>query len=208
MILMPVLVLSGCASFDNSVQTQQIVQESEFYANSIPYEETEVRLSPGDELEIRFFHTPELNTVQTIRPDGKIALQLIGEIKAQGMTPNQLKEELLKQYSEHLLQIDVTVIVQAFSNRVVYVGGQVVRPGTVPFTSHMTVLEALMLAGGVRSISATTSWLKYRKVKLIRNQDGKWIVVELDLERILKGEQSQPYYVQPLDIIYVPEATR
>ena len=200
-----ILFFSGCASYKNSVQSEQIVQESEFFAEPSPYEETEVRLSPGDELDIRFFYTPELNTVQTIRPDGKIALQLIGEVMAQGMTPNQLKEELLKKYSKHLLQIDVTVIVKSYSNRVVYVGGQVNRPGAVPFTPQMTVLEALMLAGGVRIIGATIR-SKYRTVMLIRNQDGKWIGVELDLEKVLKGEQSQPYYLRPLDIVYVTES--
>jgi protein involved in polysaccharide export with SLBB domain len=199
------LLFSGCASYKNSVQSQQIVQESEFFAESSPYEETEVRLSPGDELDIRFFYTPELNTIQPIRPDGKIALQLIGEVMAQGMTPFQLQEELVKKYSKHLLQIDVTVIVLSFSNRVVYVGGQVARPGAVPFTPQMTVLEALMLAGGVRILGATMR-SKYRNVMVLRTQNGKWIGVELDLEKVLKGEQSKPYYLWPLDIVYVTES--
>ena len=56
--------------------------------------EPEVRLSAGDVLDIRFFYTPDLNAVQAIRPDGRIALQLVGEIKAQGKTPKALKEEL------------------------------------------------------------------------------------------------------------------
>ena len=189
-----------------------MVQDSEVLSEVLlepgPFEDTEVRLSPGDELEIKFFHTPELNTIQTIRPDGKIAMQLIGEIMAKGLTPNQLKEGLLKQYSKYLLQIDVTVIVRTFSSRVVYVGPGVDRPGAVPFSSHMTVLDALMLAGGVRSITATTSRLKFPKVMLIRKQDGKWVGMELDLEKILSGEQTQPYYLKPSDLIFVPEAIR
>jgi protein involved in polysaccharide export with SLBB domain len=88
---------------------------------------------------------------------------------------------------------------------VVYVGGQVARPGAVPFTPQMTVLEALMLAGGVRILGATMR-SKYRNVMVLRTQNGKWIGVELDLEKVLKGEQSKPYYLWPLDIVYVTES--
>ena len=205
--LLFVFMISGCASFQTTVQSEEIEQNSEFLIELSTYEDTELQLSPGDELEIRFFYTPELNIEQTIRPDGKIALQLIGEIMVQGMTPKQLQEELLRQYSKHLLQIDVTVIVKSLSSKVVYVGGQVVRPGPVPYTSQMTVLEALMLAGGIKIIEISDRH-KYRKVKLIRRQEDKWIGVELDLDTILKGTQSQMYYLKPLDIVYIPETSR
>ena len=96
------------------------------------YPEPEVRLSPGDVLEIRFFYTPELNVEQTIRPDGKIMLQLVGDVEAQGKTPNELKEHLNVLYQEHLGKLDITVIVLTFSNRRVFVGGQVETPGGIP----------------------------------------------------------------------------
>ena len=47
-----------------------------------------VTLLPGDNVEVKFFYTPQLNETQTIRPDGKIALQLIGEVDAQEMPRN------------------------------------------------------------------------------------------------------------------------
>ena len=43
--------------------------------------------SPGDSIDVKFFYTPELNEIQNVRPDGKIALQIIGEVTAAGKTP-------------------------------------------------------------------------------------------------------------------------
>ncbi|MFW6180504.1 MAG: polysaccharide biosynthesis/export family protein [Spirochaetota bacterium] len=164
--------------------------------------EYEVVLSPGDVLDIRFFYSPELNTVQAIRPDGRIALQLVGEVRAQGMTPRELGAAVTGRYREYLEDLDVTVIVQAFGNRRVYVGGQVITPGPLPMPGPLTVFEALMLAGGVELESG-----KYNTVLVIRQVEGRWHGGVLDLNRVLRGEQVLPYYLQPLDIVYVPETS-
>ena len=46
----------------------------------------QVALVAGDVIEVKFFYTPELNETQTVRPDGKIMLQLVGEVKVEGKT--------------------------------------------------------------------------------------------------------------------------
>ena len=166
----------------------------------VTYPEPVVKLNTGDAIEIRFFYTPELNTIQTIRPDGRIDLQLIGEVLAQGKTPAELKEDLIERYSEKIKQIDIAIIVQTFSNRVVYVGGQVNAPGSIPMLGPLTALEALMLAGGVNLESG-----KYRDVLIIRHENGKWTGGKLDLEKVLNGVHTEPIYLRPLDIVYVPE---
>ena len=55
-----------------------------------------VALMPGDAIEVKFFNTPDLNESQTVRPDGKIALQLIGEIEVKGKSPVELRDDLLE----------------------------------------------------------------------------------------------------------------
>ena len=76
------------------------------------YFEQNTKLSPGDTIEIRFFFTPDLNKIQTIRPDGKIVLQLVGEITAAGKTPSELTKELYRHYSEYFKQLDIAVLVE------------------------------------------------------------------------------------------------
>jgi len=166
----------------------------------IETDETEVFFASGDTLEIKFFYNPELNTIQTIRPDGKIDLQLIGEVTARGKSPEELKEELIKSYSKHIRQLDISIAVQSFSNRRVYVGGQVNDPGSIPMPGKLTVLEALMLAGGIDVESGG-----YKDVLLIRYENGQWTGGKINMGKIFNGESTLPVYLKPLDIVFVPE---
>jgi polysaccharide export outer membrane protein len=188
------VLLIGCQTFPKEVKIAPVEFEPK------EYPEPEVKLNPGDSLEIRFFYTPELNTVQTIRPDGKIALQLIGEVMAQGKTPIELKEDLHEQYKQHIKQLDITVIVQIFSNRRVYVGGQVNTPGSIPMPGKLTALEAIMLAGGINLQNGS-----YENVLIIRYEDNTWAGVMLDLQKVLAGENVEQFCLEPQDIVYVPE---
>lgn len=158
-----------------------------------------VALVPGDAIEVRFFYTPELNVTQTVRPDGKIAVQLIGEVKAQGKTPAELRDELLKLFTPHLKAPEITVIVQSFRDRRVFVGGQVMTPGIVQMPGKMTVLEAIMEAGGFNLRGA-----EVKNVVVIRHKGGQRYGYALDLKASLAGEETKPFFLEPKDIIYVP----
>jgi protein involved in polysaccharide export with SLBB domain len=188
------LLIIGCQSYPKNIELSPEQHEKP------PVPEPVVRLNPGDILDIRFFYNPELNTVQTVRPDGRIALQLVGEKIAQGKTPEELRQELLQSYEEFVTQIDVTVIVQEFGHRLVYVGGQVQTPGPVPMPGPMTALEAVLLAGGVNLDSG-----KYKTVLVIRRSEDGWLGHKIDLKDVFKKNVARPYFLQPLDIVYVPE---
>jgi protein involved in polysaccharide export with SLBB domain len=192
-----IIILIGCQS---SPKKEVKYFEIPLTKEEVKYPEPEIFLSPGDELEIRFFYTPELNTIQTIRPDGKISLQLIGEVMAQGKTPAALKDELTKSFSKVIKQIDVTVIVQKFGDRRVYVGGAVRTPGAFPLIDHLSVLEAVMLAGGVDTVHGN-----YNNLIVIRFRDGAWSAGKVDLTTLLHGGTTEPIYLRPQDIVFVPE---
>jgi len=188
------IFLVGCQSSPKKIDIESV--------NTLTreYTETDVTLAAGDALTITFFYTPELNTEQVIRPDGKIDLQLIGEVTASGKTPKELKEELIKKYSKKIQQLDVSINIQSFSNRIIYVGGEVATPGSIPMPGKLTALEAIMLSGGVNLETG-----KYKNVLLIRREDGKWSGKKFNLADILSGKQTEPLYLRPLDIVYVPE---
>lgn len=200
-IILPLLSFISCSSYPDKYEVTPIEEVEALQDNQVSYKKPEVRLSAGDILDIRFFYTPDLNTVQAIRPDGKIALQLVGEVEALGKTPEALREELYMLYSKHISQLDVTVIIQEYGNRRVYVGGQVLTPGGVPMPGQMTVFEAIMLAGGINLEAA-----RYENVVVIRNVNGTWIGGKLDLEDVLHGGESASFGLQALDIVYVPES--
>jgi protein involved in polysaccharide export with SLBB domain len=198
------LILAGCFAagifFFSCSSTPEKEGPGVIATEPVVYPEPEVRLSTGDVIEIRFFYTPELNTTQAIRPDGKITLQLIGEVTALGKTPVELQEDMYNKYKTFLSQLDIAVIVQTMSNRRVYIGGEVGSPGSIPIEGQLTALEAIMLAGGVNLGTG-----KYDNVIIIRNQNGKWVGEVFNLEEAVKGAVSEPIYLKPMDIVYVPE---
>jgi protein involved in polysaccharide export with SLBB domain len=160
---------------------------------------SDVALRPGDEVELKFYYTPELDITQTVRPDGKIAVQLLGEIDVQGKSPSNLREELLKLYTPHLKKPEIAVVVRSLLNRRVYVGGQVITPGVVEIPAEVDVLQAIMQAGGFILPEA-----EVKNVIVIRHKGGQRYAYSVDLGGALKGEATQSFYLQPQDIVYVP----
>jgi polysaccharide export outer membrane protein len=157
-------------------------------------------LHEGDTVRIAFPGAPRFDTTQTIRRDGKVTLDSIGEVKAVGMTPRELEQLLLKLYDTQLLDKEVTVSVPS-SAFILYVTGAVGHSGRLTSDRHLTPLQAVLEAG----IDNIRSNLK--SVIVIRTaDDGSTQRFKLDLNKVLKhGEPSDPFTLQPLDIVFVPE---
>ena len=156
-------------------------------------------LREGDTIHISFPGAPSLDNTQTIRRDGKITLDMVGEIKAAGMTPQDLELQLLKAYDSQLVVKQVSVVVQN-SVFIVYVTGAVMRPGKIVSDRVETPLEAVIEAG----IDSAKSNLK--KVVVIReNDNGTSERFKLNLDDVMKGKPTQPFILKSMDKIYVPE---
>src|ERR1700679_1796920 len=137
---------------------------------------------------------------QQIRRDGKISLQLVGDVQASGLTPEELQDSLIKLYAPQIASKEITVSVES-STFPVFVTGAVVRPGKVLSDHPMTALEAVMEAGGFDYETANM-----RSVKIIRNENGVMKHYTVNLKRVLDGDKDEvPFYLKPQDIIYVSE---
>ncbi|MFC1794589.1 polysaccharide biosynthesis/export family protein [Planctomycetota bacterium] len=158
-----------------------------------------VALAPGDVVEVKFFYTPELDEIQTVRSDGQIMLQLVGEVEVEGRTPAELREELLGLYASYLKAPEITVVVESFQNHRVFVGGQVITPGIIEMPGKMNVLEAIMQTGGFDLREA-----EIQNVVIIRHRNGKRYGYSINLEPALVGGETKPFYLEPKDIVYVP----
>jgi len=167
-----------------------------------PAADNRVILSPGDVIDVRFFHTPELNETQVIRPDGKISMQLVGEVQAAGRGPQDLQAQLRELYKPRIEKPEVVVIVRQLSSRVVYVGGAVLSPGQFAMPGRLTALDAIMEAGGFRETSARKD-----SIVVIRYRDGNYAGRLLDLEDTMNGNVGKPYYLEPQDMVYVPRTS-
>jgi polysaccharide export outer membrane protein len=157
-------------------------------------------LREGDNLKITFPSSPNLDTVQQIRRDGKIVMPLVGEVQAAGLTPDGLRESLVKSYATQIGSKEINVFVES-SSFPVFVSGAVIHPGKILSDHPITALEAVMEAGGFDYTTADT-----KDVKVVRNENGKLANYKVNLHRILSGgSDANPFYMKPQDIIYVPE---
>jgi polysaccharide export outer membrane protein len=157
-------------------------------------------LHEGDTVRIAFPGAPRLDSTQAIRRDGKITLEMMGELRAAGLTPHELEQELLKVYDTQLVDKEVTVSVLS-SIFIIYVTGAVAHNGKLSSDRPLTPLQAVLEAGvdNIRS--------NLKRVIVIRTSDnGDTERFRLDLNKVLKrGEPSDSFALKPLDIIFVPE---
>lgn len=188
LVLMCMIVapLSGCTTTDKL-----------FQQDLIPY--SSVKLTEGDAVTVTFPGSPDLNTAQRIRRDGKIDLKTVGEIQAAGKTPKELEKEILKLYEKDLVLKEVSVMLQSTSYPV-FVVGSVLRPGKVMAERPISALEAVMEAGGFDNAKANMS-----RVGVLRNEEGQLTHYTLDLKSVLRGKSKQLFYLRPNDIVYIPE---
>jgi len=153
----------------------------------------------GDVLKISFPGAPNLDTQQQVRRDGRITMPLGGEVVAAGLTPSGLEQELVKTYASQLIskEVSVTVVSSSFT---VFVSGSVIHPGKITSDHPIAVLEAIMEAGGFDNTKADM-----RAVVVTRQENGQYRNYTVDLKQVLEGKQSEPFYLKPSDVVYVPE---
>jgi protein involved in polysaccharide export with SLBB domain len=124
---------------------------------------------------------------------------LVGDVDAAGMTPAALEKKLVELYAPQLSSKQVTVQVES-SSFPFYVTGMVLHPGKILTDHPITALEAVMEAGGFDYAKADL-----KDVTVIRRENNIMKHYKLNLKAVLDGRQSNPFYLKPDDIVFVPE---
>lgn len=156
------------------------------------------RIGTEDLIEVIVWDEPNFSREVVVRPDGKISLPAVGDIQAEGLTPEALTEHLQEVLSQYIKTPRVSVIVRAI-NQKVYVLGQVRTPGVFPLQSDMTLLQAIAAAGGF------AEWAKKGNIILLRHtQDGEQRI-KVNLRKVIRGKKGgEDVLLQPGDKIIVP----
>jgi polysaccharide export outer membrane protein len=151
-------------------------------------------------LAINVWKEPEVTRTVPVRPDGKISLPLIGEVKAAGLTPPQLRAQLTTQLNKYIDNVEVAVIVQEARSHKFNVVGEVGKPGTYQLNGQMTVLDGIAMAGGLRDFA------KKKDIYILRSQpDGSRIRLAFNYKDVIKGKNpEQNVLLSPRDTIVVP----
>jgi polysaccharide biosynthesis/export protein VpsN len=162
---------------------------------SIPAATSSAQLRSGDSLTIALQGVPDpsVNSVQ-VDDQGRISLPYIGPLLAAGMNTGELAQRIRETYIDKKFYNTVDVSVSV-TERYVYVGGEVVRPGRIVWTPDLTVAKAIQAAGGF------TLYAKESRVSLVRDQ----LPYDLDV-KLAQRNPSQDPRLMPGDSIQVPRS--
>jgi len=188
------LLVAGCESIPLPVDAADRT-----FANVEEY-----RIGVDDRIQVTVWRNPELSVTAPVRPDGKISVPLIGDVDAGGRTPSEVGESIKRQLSSYIRDPNVVVIItelrsHEFLSRV-RVTGAVRTPRSMPYRQGMTILDAVLEAGGVNDFASPNRAKLYRKAK------NKTEAFDIELGNILiKGRLETNLYLRPGDVITVPE---
>jgi len=187
------LVLAGCSGLPSSAEMPPSSEmETEAY-----------EIGVGDTITVHVWRNPELNQSIVVRPDGFISMPLMGDVEADGKRPEQLAAEVATSLSEYIRTPEVSVMVTSpaskeFRNRL-RITGQVASPQSVAFQPGMTVLDLVLMAGGVTDFAADGRAVLHRQV------DGEYKSYGLNLGAIFtEGDMKTNHTLQAGDVISVP----
>ena len=156
-------------------------------------------VGPGDVLVITFWREKDLSGEAMVRPDGRISLPLINDVMAAGLTPDQLRESLMKEAQRFVEDTNVTVIVKAINSRWIYITGQVGKPGPYQLVGPTTVLQLIAMAGGVLEYADSGS------IVVMRNENGKPSNFKFNYKDVVRQRNlQQNILLKPGDTVVVP----
>ena len=195
-----VAIVTGCASFGSS----NLPPESDTTDTGPSVLVESYRIAVGDQLRIDVWKNPELSVTEPVRPDGKIAVPLVGDLNASGKTPEELTEDISRKLASYIKNPNVTVILtnlagQEFLSRI-RVTGSVANNMSISYHQGMTVLDAVLEAGSV------TLYADANDTKLYRRTETGAVTYDIRLKDILEnGNMRTNVILMPGDVITVPE---
>ena len=190
-----VALVSACASGGGSAEAPPTPQQAavEDYAIGV-----------DDVVQVSVWRNPELGIEVPVRPDGKISVPLVGDVMAGGRTPAEVAKDIQDKLGAYVRDPQVAVILTELRSHEylsrVRVTGAVRQPVSIPYRQGMTVLDAVLAAGGVNEFAAPDRSSLYRK------SEGQTTSYAVRLDKIInRGDLSTNFTVAPGDVITVPE---
>jgi polysaccharide export outer membrane protein len=182
------------------------------------------QIGPSDILGVTVYGHPDLTQTILVQPDGTFTFPLVGRVKGSEMTPAELEKKLVILLSRGFIRNpQVTVVVQEYRSKTVYVVGEVARPGPYPLSGKTSLVEVLAKAGPTPNAGA--------EVVVVRPQPGVAVagpvlptevaegeeappdkpraeVIRIAVGDIQAGELEKNLLLQPNDTVFVPQAPK
>ena len=204
--IVPTEVLLG------GVESEALDEADETPAAPFPEIDLKYRIGPGDQLRFRSFDDPELSMEVMVRYDGCISLQMIPDMKVEGLTREEAEDLIRDVYSYFYVEPQITLTITTSSSKYFTVMGSVASPREYPYSRPISLLDAITAAGGLRvnqrgGDSFAGGQGELVKALIIRGDGFEREVMEFDLRGYRRpGPSPAETLVLPGDIVYVPES--
>jgi len=212
-IILFALLACACAgapvklSTPQQEQRRQTAAEEEARLASVLQEiskpKPDYKISPVDLIDVTVYQDPDLTRKVRVSQNGTISLPLVGFIKIGGLTLMEAEEEITQKLKRYIIDPQVTLFIEEYGNQQIFVMGEVTKPGSYPMPpeGHLTVMEAISVAGGFTPVAAKD------RTRVLRNVNGKNITITIDVSAITKsGEKDKDMSLRPNDVVYVPQS--
>lgn len=199
LLICSIIFISACASTSKTENTSPPYSKVQSDAMDLAY-----KIGVDDQVNVNVWGNPDLSVEMPVRPDGKITIPLIGDVLAAGKEPEEVASKIKKRLSAYVIDPNVTVIISElrsheFLSRI-RVTGAVVNSLSMPFRPGMTVIDAVLEAGGVNEFAAPN------RTKLHRKKSSSMKVFDIRLEDVMEdGNLQTNMLLKPGDIITIPE---
>jgi polysaccharide biosynthesis/export protein len=154
-------------------------------------------IGADDSLQISVWKDATLSATVPVRPDGMISLNLVGDLRAAGLTPMALSADITQRLKKYIQDPVVTVVVLGVNSQRIFTVGEVGHVGPIMMTPGMTVLQAIVSSGGL------TQFANSKRIYILRTVAGKQEKIPFNYKQALKGE-NQGASLLPGDTIVVP----
>jgi polysaccharide export outer membrane protein len=196
LVLCVAALLTACATGRGSTEAPKIDPQAQAVGT--------YRIGVDDQLQITVWQNPDLSVSVPVRPDGKITVPLIGDVMAGGKTPEEVSAEIKDKLQSYVRDPQVAVILIALRSHEylsrVRVTGAVRTPVSLPYRQGMTVLDAVLAAGGTTEFAAPDRTELFRE-----DRNGVTTPYAIRLDKVLQqGDLATNYPVQPGDVVTVP----
>ena len=197
----------ACASKENLKDNQDLGQNNILTDIQSGIEQLRISndylLQPGDLLEVKVYMEENMDRTLRISANGTITFPLVGNIRVGGMSVAAAENALSKELKRYIKNPQISMLIQEYGNKTVYILGQVQKPSAVeiPPEKPLTVLEAITSVGGFTDIAAPS------KVKVLRMDNGNQKAIDVDITQITKyGNKSLDINLMPGDVVFVPQS--
>jgi len=191
-LLVTGILFAGCSSIPE-LESSDYVKEESLYL-----------IGPGDKLEFFVWGNQEVSGTVMVRPDGLITTPLVEDLVASGKTPTRLARDMEKRLAKYIKKPFVTITVVDFVGRPseqIRVVGEADNPKAIPYRERITLLDVVILVGGL------TEYAAGNKATIVRVVDGTRHQYRVRLDDLIKdGDISANVNMIPGDILIIPES--